>query len=36
MQNTAWIFEGAVTAGLLAIVLDQLLARIEEFVTPEV
>jgi osmoprotectant transport system permease protein len=36
VQNTAWIVEGALTAGLLAIVLDQLLARLEEFVTPQV
>jgi osmoprotectant transport system permease protein len=36
VQNTAWIFEGAVTAALLALVIDQLLARLEEFVTPQV
>lgn len=36
VQNTAWVLEGALAAALLAVVVDQLLARVEEFVTPEV
>ena len=36
IQNTAWILEGALAAGLLAVVVDQLIARVEDLVTPDV
>ena len=36
VQNPSWVFEGAVTAALLAVLADQFLARLEDLVTPEV